>query len=270
MGCVGTPAVDYDGFLKELYGCKFCVEQRRPFAIPTPDGMPRRGWNKFRHNSAANAPHKFPPIGFGNRSLLFLAINPRFTANSAVHAEVMSSLRAFESFAQNTVFGSSYIRPASSAGGEERESFYDDQQRIASAVFPDRPFAAVACSAEMYFCASADADGLHCANSPCANRFLRRLIEDFVQPNLIVTFGNQIPRFFRKNLRGIRPGVIHLPFRSSWSARDNATMDVTVDWAARATAALFAGTSVPSRNWSWPSADSPKPVEDYSGRSGKP
>ena len=100
MGCVGTPAVDYDGFLKELYGCKFCVEQRRPFAIPTPDGMPRRGWNKFRHNSAANAPHKFPPIGFGNRSLLFLAINPRFTANSAVHAEVMSSLRAFESFAQ--------------------------------------------------------------------------------------------------------------------------------------------------------------------------
>jgi hypothetical protein len=256
--------LDYDEFLRDLYGCKFCQEQRRPFAIPTPDGRPRRGWNKFKHHPVSNAPHKFPPIGLGPRPLLFIGINPRFTDNSDLHAEVMSSVQAFKVFSENKVFGAPYIRPPSTETTEERETFYDDQQQIASAAFPDQPFAAVACSAEMYFCASADADGLRCGNSPCANQFLRRLIEDYVQPRVIVTFGTQIPRFFRKNLGGITASVVHLPFRSPWSAGRSGRMDAAVNWAARAAVALFAGTSVPLRGWTWPGHDSPKPVEDYS------
>jgi hypothetical protein len=257
--------VDHDQFLTKLYACKFCEEQRRPFAIPTPDGSPRRGWNKFKLNSVAHAPHKFPPIGFGPRPLLFIGINPRFTDNAALHAEVMSSVAAFRALSNNMVFGAPYIRPASTGVGEQREKFYDDQLRIASCAFPNQPFASVACSAEMYFCASADGDGLHCGNSPCARLFLRKLINDYVKPKVIVTFGTGIPRFFNKNLRGITPSVVHLPFRSSWSARHRSTMDASVDWAARATAALLTGKTVPLKDWKWPSDVSPKPVENYAG-----
>src|SRR5580700_8763928 len=65
----------------------------------------------------------------------------------------------------------------------------------------------------MYSCASADGDGLACANSPCATRFLRPLIDEYVQPGVVITFGTSIPQFFRKHLLGIRPKVLHLPFR---------------------------------------------------------
>lgn len=76
----------------------------------------------------------------------------------------------------------------------------------------------------MYFCASKDGDGLACDDSPCAKEYLRRLTEYYFQPELIVTFGNRIPVFFRKHLIGITPKVIHLPFRSFRSG-DDATMD---------------------------------------------
>jgi len=254
---------DYDAFLKELYACKLCVDERRRFAVPTPDGKPRRGWNKFRTSSAANAPYKFPPIGFGQRPLLFIAINPRFTDNVRIHDEVMSSLQSFTAFSQNRVFGGQYIRPESRAANEPRERFYDDQLRIASATFPNQPFEDVACSAEMYFCATADADGLFCHNSPCAKQYLRQLIDAYVKPQVIVTFGNQIPQFFKKNISGVGASVIHLPFRSSWSVTNIETMDSAVEWATRAVDALFTGAHVPPRNWTWPSSHVPQPVEKY-------
>jgi hypothetical protein len=123
----------------------------------------------------------------------------------------------------------------------------------------------------MYFCASANGDGLYCHNSPCAEKYLRRLIEDYVQPALIVTFGNDTPPFFEEYLIGIVPKVIHLPFRSPYSA-DDATMDVAVDWAARSSKAFFDGAPVPPKNWTWPRGEEgrPDPIMDYSRRKAPP
>src|SRR5262245_36082166 len=180
----------------------------RPFAVPHPSGQSRRGWNKFRPHIPTNTPYKFPPIGFGRRSLLFVGINPRFTDNAQLHEEVMSSPQAFKALAGNRVRGLAYITTSQTVAFPPREDFYDDQLKIAATAFPNEPFECVACSAEMYFCASADGDGLACANSPCAMKYLRSLIEEYVQPKVVITFGTSIPQFFRKHLLGIRPKVL--------------------------------------------------------------
>ena len=98
----------------------------------------------------------------------------------------------------------------------------------------------------MFFCASKDGDGLVCDDSPCAQKYLRRLVEIYVQPDLIVTFGNRIPYVFEKYLIGIAPRVIHLPFRSPYSAGD-ATMDVAVPWAAIAADTFLHGRPITKR-----------------------
>jgi hypothetical protein len=144
-----------------------------------------------------------------------------------------------------------------------REGFYDDQLSIAAAAFPSEPFERVACSAEMYFCASADGDGLSCANSPCAATFLRPLIDEYVQPRVVIIFGTSIPQCFRRHLSGIKPKVLHLPFRGPRSAGSPARMNATVKWAGLATAALLGGSPVPQRDWPWPFDNAPPAVEDY-------
>jgi hypothetical protein len=267
-----APVADDYEFLAGLYLCKYCVEKEYRFArkdpeCKVPSDKPRRGWDKFQHHSSTQTPFKFPPIGFGKRPLMFIAINPRLTNNRQHYVEIMSSLDKFKALSRNEVFGSHYIRSPSAVTGSNRESFYDDQQKIAAVAFPNMPFVDVACSAEMYFCASENGDGLACDHSPCAQKYLRRLIEDYVQPDLIVTFGNRIPFFFENHLIGIAPKVMPLPFRSYNSAK-TATMDTAVTWAGNAADAFFHGRPIPPKNWSWPRGQEgrPDPIMDYSRR----
>ncbi len=257
---------DYSSFLDHLYHCDSCIRERLRFAVPHPSGQPRRGWDKLKRHTRTDTPYKFPPIGFGMRPLLFVGINPRFTDNAELHEQVMSSPEAFKALSENRVRGLIYITSSELLAVRPIEHFYDDQLSIAATAFPNEPFERVACSAEMYFCASADGDGLGCANSPCARRFLRPLIDEYVQPRVVITFGTSIPQFFHKHLSGIKPKVLHLPFREPWSAGSPARMNAAVNWAGLATAALLGGAPVPQRDWLWPSDNAPHAVEDYAAK----
>lgn len=166
----------------EAFGCASCDGQRFKFERPRSDA----GY------------YKFPPtIGATGRAhLLFVGLNPRRSStNLEMHDRLMSEPAAFDDLAQDHDRGLPYL---------ESESYYDDIVGVAAAAFPKRPFTEVAAVSEYYLCATESARLLS-KSSPCAPRFLHRVIP-LVAPAIIVPIGKVVADHFR----GVA-GVAHLP-----------------------------------------------------------
>lgn len=183
--------------------------------------------------STAGPLHKFPPLigAQGPAPLLFIGLNPRHSPGNAwLHDRVMSDEAEFEALANNRVAGRPYI----AVDGSERH--YRLHARIAAAAFPGRPFAEVATVTELFHCATEDAGSLPRSGSPCADRYLDRVIA-ITQPQVIVAVGKAVeshlrPRFgardgpFRVVIGGVHALVVPVPHpnaRGEKSSRYEAT-----------------------------------------------
>lgn len=186
----------------EVYSCDACARLQLGFERP---GTQRPFF-------------KFPPIigSQGHAPLLFMGLNPRRSAtNAALHDTIMADPAAFDALAANRVDGRPYI----AIRGSERH--YRPHAVIASSVFPGRPFEEVAAVTELFLCASEDAGVLGRAGTPCADRFLGRVMR-VVEPRVVVAVGRVVeahlrPRFgpqegpFRAIVHGVKVLVVPMP-----------------------------------------------------------
>ena len=139
----------------------------------------------------ADRAFRFPPsIGALNTApLLFVGINPRISqSNRSLHESLMRDYSAFRELAGNRKnTNQPYIAP----GGEVH---YSRHLRIANELFPNLPFEAVAVATELFFCASSSASGLPISKSPCAERYLDRVLA-WVRPTVVFAVGRQVQRY---------------------------------------------------------------------------
>jgi uracil-DNA glycosylase len=164
----------------EVYTCMCC--ERLGFTGPGPD-------KPF---------FKFPPtIGAsGEAPILFVGINPRRSrTNRDLHDALMASADAFHELARNRYQGRRYI--ALSGGLEEH---YVDHARVVGYVFPGHDFEGVAAVTELFLCAKEKSSGLPVMQSPCAEQFLDRTVQQ-VKPKVIVPVGKQVLRYFQHRFR---------------------------------------------------------------------
>ncbi len=110
----------------------------------------------------------------------------------------MGDEAAFEALSNNRVA----VQPYIAVDGAERH--YRLHARIAAAAFPGRPFEEVAAVTELFHCATEDASSLPRSGSPCADRYLARVIA-ITQPRVIVAVGKPVEAHLRPRF-GARDG----------------------------------------------------------------
>lgn len=164
---------------------------------------------------------KFPPLigATGLADILFVGINPRrSTSNRVLHEQLMTSKWAFAALASNRIRGESYI----GVSGQERH--YHDHLQIIREVYGEAvPFESRAVVTELFFCATETSNSLPSRESPCAERFLPRVLT-IVQPKVIVAVGSRVMSYFRINpvecraadeiiscIAGCKYGVVRMP-----------------------------------------------------------
>ncbi len=138
--------------------------------------------------------YKFPPLigATGHADILFVGINPRrSSSNLVLHEQLMTSKRTFAALASNRIRGEPYIR----ASGQERH--YHDHLQIIREVYGEAvPFESCAAVTELFLCATETSNSLPSPESPCAERFLPRVLT-IVQPKVIVAVGSRVMDYFR-------------------------------------------------------------------------
>ncbi len=156
-------------FRNDVYSCCDCANLGFGFTRP----------NK-------NSPlYKFPPtIGAkGEAPLLFIGINPRISkSNCFLHMALMSNPKKFNDLACNRYGNYNYI----AINGMERH--YNIHALIASSVFPGKSFEDTAAVTELFLCAKETSEDLPLDNSPCADKYLDRTINQ-VKPRVIIPLG---------------------------------------------------------------------------------
>ena len=163
--------------IDEVYSCTHCSSpQFEPF-------------------KAAGRPYRFPPVigATGPAPLLFIGINPRVSdSNRALHNTIMRDPAAFRELAQNSFQNQPYIGPLCP------ERHYRVHATIARHVFPDKTFEAVAAVTELFLCASSSSVGLPFVNSPCAEKYLKRVLA-MVQPKVVFAVGQPPAKYLLKH-----------------------------------------------------------------------
>ena len=221
--------------LAEVWNCRACEGLGLPFESPAP-GAPF---------------YRFPPtIGAtGQASILFVGVNPRVSeSNRALHARLASHRAAYRRLARNRIGAQRYISQ------DGPEGHYRAHLAITESIYPGRPFEDVAAVTELFLCASATARGLPVRTSPCADRFLRRVL-DQVQPEVIVAVGRLVGSYFEDRAPG-RLGplpvvtiggravpVVEMPHPNARGAKGAGMV-----WATAAARAVLAGSEPPRRN----------------------
>lgn len=194
----------------------------------------------FTRSSTTGSLHKFPPLigAQGEAALLFVGLNPRHSAGNAwLHDRIMGDEAEFAALAGNRVDGRPYV----AVDGAERH--YRLHAQIADIAFPGRPFEEVAAVTELFHCATEDATELPRVGSPCADRYLARVIAT-VRPRVIVAVGKAAekhlrPRFgardgpFRVVIAGVNALVVPVPHPNARGEKvsryDEATVDVLAE-----------------------------------------
>ena len=160
----------------------------------------------------------------------------------------MADSAAFAALAGNRVAGCPYI----GRGGIELH--YNAHVSIVEAAFPGRAFEEVAAVTELFHCATKNADGLPARRSPCARRFLERVIA-LVRPCVIVAAGATVKGYFRSQWGSgpeglhIRVGdqdvpVVTMPHPNEWGIT-KAECAERMERAIAAVIAFLAGAPVP-------------------------
>jgi hypothetical protein len=152
------------GLIDDVYGCEVCPRERFGFVL-RPNG---------------GGYYTFPPtIGAaGHAPLLFLGINPRRSkTNLVLHKELADYPGSFRVLAANRVpyngksGGPRYIAP------NAKERHYRPHAKVVTAVFGERAaFEDHAAVTELFLCATEDSSALRVDTSPCAERYLARVL----------------------------------------------------------------------------------------------
>ncbi len=161
--------------VQEVYRCTHCVPLVLPFATCTDAG-------RF---------FRFPPVigAPGAAEVLFVGINPRVSpSNLPLHTALMRDISAFQELAANSYRERDYIGP------QGQESHYSLHLWIASQLFPGRRFASVAAVTELFFCASESSARLPVEQSPCADKYLGRVLAS-TRPKLVVAVGSRVANY---------------------------------------------------------------------------
>ncbi len=167
---------DFRKLLRDVYSCSLC-----PKAYGFCD-------------SPNGSYFKFPPIigAAGPADILFVGINPRrSSSNRGLHERLMTSKRAFLDLASNRAFGAPYIDEFC----EERH-YHDHLQIIRDLYGEASSFESRAAVTELFLCASSTSSSLPCPESPCAERFLPKVLT-IVQPKVIVAVGSRVMDYFK-------------------------------------------------------------------------
>ncbi len=202
---------------------------------------------------------KFPPtIGASTGiQLLFVGLNPRMDeGNADLYAEVMASLETFQRFSSNRIGRLPYIGEDTPEG----MGHYALHLRVASAVFPDKPFDQVAAVTEYYLCGGDRSVTRRLPRpSRCAPHFLHPLIEA-AQPTVVFTLGEVVTDYFRRMERvpkAVLAFTVTIGSREVWivqlphygaraSTATRAFMAELEAWAPTAARAIIAGGTPPT------------------------
>ena len=109
----------------------------------------------------------------------------------------MTSKWAFAHLASNRISNKPYIH-------ESSEEHYHDHLQIIYGVYREAsPFESRAAVTELFVCASRTSESLPNPESPCAERFLPRVLT-IVQPKVIVAVGSRVMDYFKiKSIDGL-------------------------------------------------------------------